>query len=97
VSHSEGESKHGTTFFLNNPNDFAKATPMPKSRYAMLRVYSTVNRVLDEPWTHDFKAVKRKFDLKAGARGENCIWHDGLHPTSAMYKVLAEDMYKVFD
>ena len=29
------------------------------------------------------------------AREEECIWYDELHPTSAFYKVLTEDLYEV--
>jgi lysophospholipase L1-like esterase len=52
------------------------------------------NRVLDEPWTHGFKAIERTYSGSSRSWEENCIWYDELHPTSAMYKVLAEDLYK---
>jgi hypothetical protein len=33
--------------------------------------------------------------MMSEAREEECIWYDQLHPTSGLYKVLAEDLYEV--
>jgi phospholipase/lecithinase/hemolysin len=52
--------------------------------------WAVFTRVLDEPWSYGFEAVERK-DVRWGG---DSIWHDHLHPTSAMYQVLADDLYK---
>lgn len=51
------------------------------------------NAVLDEPKNYGFQDSSTKF-LMSNAKEEECIWYDGLHPTSALYKVLAADLAK---
>lgn len=56
--------------------------------------FALFNRVIDEPWTYGFKSPNKKF-MGSEAREEDCIWYDALHPTTALYKVLTEDLYEV--
>lgn len=47
--------------------------------------YDTFIRVLDDPESHGF--APEDVGKKGGA-----IWHDNLHPTSAMHAIIAKDM-----
>jgi phospholipase/lecithinase/hemolysin len=47
--------------------------------------YDTFNRVLDDPELYGF--TRDDVDKKGGA-----IWHDDLHPTSAMHDIIAKDI-----
>lgn len=46
------------------------------------------SKVLDNPTNYGFK------DNISSGNSEDCIWYDYLHPNSAMYKILANDLAK---
>lgn len=52
--------------------------------------YHTFNRVLDDPESHGF--TLEDIDKKGGA-----IWHDDLHPASAMHNIIANDIAQFLD
>jgi len=67
------------------------ANSHPKEITAMIySSYDTFNRVLDHPELHGF--TLEDIDRKGSS-----IWHDDIHPTSAMHDIIARDIVRLLD
>jgi phospholipase/lecithinase/hemolysin len=56
----------------------------------MFSSWESFNRILDDPTAHGFETS----DPTTSGGG---IWFDALHPTSAVHKILAEDIGKFLE
>ncbi|TFY72677.1 hypothetical protein EVG20_g339 [Dentipellis fragilis] len=88
---AEAMQKHPTIYEIWNTTldcrAKAFASSHPDATVMILSAWGTFSRVLDDP-------VACGFAQDSGRKAGGDIWFDRLHPTSAMHKIIADDIFE---